>query len=228
MKRAQKKIAIIGDKENSATIRKTLNDNFTAAELNRLTAKKDMVVLVQDTPRGSLGYFRRRTRDLFLEDICIKPGSREDTITHEFVHALRNYDPTRTGYSETTYPKDGNGFIDERWRDLPESKKNEHQCIEEAATVAETTARTRFHALIPTGYYSRIPNGTGKELDNYGHDRKTLLGKKKSDNEYNVKGLKGRSAIDKVNKRFEETKISDLEYPNKKYSAKECYKRLRP
>lgn len=204
MEKAQSKIAILGGKKSDRVkIRKTLDEDFSAAELNRITKDRDVVVIMGSPGSGKSGYHRCRTSDIYLEDICFKPNCDEDTIVHEFVHALRLRDPNRTGLSKTVYEKSGDSFA----KDGKASKRD--RIREESCTVAEANIRCK-EPNTPSGYYSYIPGGRGKEYQNYREDRVTLLGEKKDDRYDTVKGRKGKEAVRILSKRYGKTHISKL------------------
>lgn len=208
MEKAQSKIPIIGGtKSDRAMIRKTLDDNFSAAELNRITKYREIVVIVDEPGKGLSGYYSHKPKGNYSNDICLMPGVNEDTITHEFVHAIRARDPTRKGLAKSTLPLDGQGYLV-----LVPSKGELQQMMdkEEATTVAETTIRTRKPTDNPTAYFTLVPGGSGKEIENYRQDRVTLLGMKKTDQYNTVVPKKGTGAVKNLNDRFHKTNISKI------------------
>lgn len=218
MVKAQRKVAIIGTPAQARKIRSTLNDNFSAAEISRMTKNGEVVVTVGFTGASNrTGYYRSKQPNVLVEDICLIPSADEDTITHEFIHLSRDRDKTRSGYAKTPYPKDSEGY---RVRTL-EQERLKHSCAEESATVAETIARTRKLSENTSGYYLDVPGiSTSNEARGaYIHDRKVLAKNEKGQ----LTGRKGSSAIAAVNKKYGDTKISGMTVKNSKKTAKQYY-----
>ena len=202
------RIVVMGTPSEQETITRVLRSNFTDAEL--MTAVKDCGILIIAGPTGRknvAGFYMRRQAGSETPVIVVKDLS-EDTITHEFVHHLRQTDPKRTGHSRTPYVFDDKGYVITGKGRSYESYSN----LEEAGTVAEATARTRKPTDSPTGYYWDVqgtPDGRSRR-DAYAHDRELLTkGKTKS------APLRGKRATDRVNERFMDTDISKLKVKGK-------------
>ena len=202
------RIVVMGTPSEQETITRVLRSNFTDAEL--MTAVKDCGILIIAGPTGRKnvgGFYMRRQAGSETPVIVVKDLS-EDTITHEFIHHLRQTDPKRTGYSRTPYVLDDKGYVITGKGRSYESYSN----LEEAGTVAEATTRTRKPTGSPTGYYWDVqgtPGGRSRR-DAYDHDRELLTkGKTKS------APLRGKRAMDRVNERFMDTDISKLKVKGK-------------
>jgi hypothetical protein len=139
-----------------------------------------------------------------MSEIHLDPELTEDTITHEFVHHARTVDDTRIGFAKTAY-KIKDGISDENF-----FKKNmaEIRNFEEAATVAETTARTKAPSKNPSGYYDYV-----KEISRmvaYNSDRKRLTRNPQSAVIDETKGIKGKAVINIINAEFVKTHIASM------------------
>ena len=197
------KIAIIAPEESQEKIIATLQNNFTASELKRMTDKTGLIIIEGNPGYGADGCYYRRQEGVETPNIFVRASSGEDTITHEVVHHARSTDQKRKGIAKTPYPQDEN----DKLIPFPTSMAGSISNLEEACTVAETTARTRG----PTdnlGYYTYL-NGNPQEL--YDQDRATLI---------TGKPLRGKRAVDRINDRFEDTNISELQFKKNGKKAK--------
>ena len=187
------KIALLMPADRQDYVVKTLQNNFTAAELKRMTADYGLVIVEGNPGRLNDGCYVCRQHGVDTPRICIRSSSGEDTITHEMIHHARASDPERTDISRAPKQFDKDGYL------IPGTFDAYHN-LEEAATVAESTARTR-EPTTNLGYYTMLKNGTAQAL--YDSDRALLT---------NGKPLKGKRATEKINSSFEETAISDLKF----------------
>ena len=178
-----------------------LNDDFTATELRK--AVKGGGLVIEELPMGSdAGRYLGRVHGSSVRApvIELRPGWNEDMLVHEFVHLLRQVDDTRTGLTWTSKRTNADGermpyYITETL------ELNSDNNLEEAATVAEATVRTRVPCLAPTGYYTSTTAHGDNSKARYNYDRALLVGDKP---------LKGRAAERRLKERFSETSISHL------------------
>ena len=197
------RIAVIGTPSEREQIMTALSQNFTGKELE--TAVKDGGIVVMASPTGKKGIagFYMRKQDGLETPVIVAKTLDEDTVTHEFTHHLRQTDPKRSGFAKTPYDLDVNGHMVRGEGVSYESYSN----LEEAATVAETTARTRKPGAA-CGYFWYL-HGTEEGRHGqmaYDHDRRILL-----ENGSGKGGpLRGKRATDRVNQRFLDTDISKL------------------
>jgi len=207
---AGKKIAIISPEEER--IRKVLTDNFTGTELRSAVKDGGIMITTGSSGKGASGFYRYKQPGVDCPQIVLEKGADEDTITHEFTHHLRFTDESRDDVSRTPYPVNDSGQIDSvAWGRMTKDELATLKNMEEAATVAEATSRTRRPTTTPTGYYQRIeghsPENTqlAEAVEMYNHDREALLKSKKGS-----VPLRGKKATKRVNERFLETNISKL------------------
>ncbi len=187
------KIALIMPEDRQQYVVQTLQNNFTQSELKRMTANHGLVIMEADPGRGADGCYYVRQHGVDTPIIRIKNSSGEDTITHEVIHHARASDPRRSDISHTTHSFDADGYA------IP-GLYGTYANLEEAATVAESTARTR-EPTTNLGYYTVLKGDNPRDL--YNADRKLLT---------NGKPLRGKRAVDKINSKFEETAISQLKF----------------
>lgn len=197
-----KKMAMLMPPSSAEKVRKVLGDNFTAKELKDAVRGGGLVITEGNTGKGVAGYYRGKMdgNDTPLIKLC--PGAGADTITHEFVHHLRRVDESRGGVTRTPMKLDEGNLLNRKF--LYSKEWDSAVNLEEAATVAETTARTRKRTQHPTGYYEDI-KGDGTMHSRYHKDRDTLVGKVDVE-----KPLRGKRAIKKVDKEFENLEIAKL------------------
>lgn len=186
------KIALIMPEDRQKYVVQTLQNNFTQSELKRMTADHGLVIMEAYPGPGADGCYYTRQRGVETPTIYIKNTSGEDTITHEVIHHARASDPKRSDISKTVDRFDSEGYM------IPALSAS-YLNLEEAATVAESTARTR-EPTTNLGYYTRLK---GDARDLYNADRKLLT---------DGKPLRGKRAVDKINNQFEETAISQLKF----------------
>lgn len=191
------KIAIIAPDDMQRKVIEILQNNFTASELKRMTDKTGLIIVQGNPGMGADGCYYRRQEGVETPNIVIRSTSGEDTITHEMVHHARSTDQKRSGIARTPIPQDE----DDRMIPYPSSMRSTLINLEEACTVAETTARTR-NPTDNLGYYNYL-KGDPRLL--YEQDRRRMIV---------GKPLRGKRAVDKVNDTFEDTNISDLRIRN--------------
>jgi len=202
--RAQRNIKFIDmTPDQQAFIRRVLRDSFTQKELE-LMGKGGLIVRVTPFEDGKAGSYRRKHQDTEISEIHLSEFLTEDTVTHEFVHHARTVDESRTGFAITAY-KTVNGIFDAEFYFKNESDIHN---LEEASTVAETTARTKSHAKDPSGYFDYIFGISRKAA--YNSDRKRLTRSPQSISVDNTKGIKGKAAINCVNEEFSRTHIAAM------------------
>jgi len=193
----------VGKKEDAA-IRKILMDSFTKGELDKMASEKGVTVIVDRNISGAGQY------DPTNKVIRLRPefASAGGTITHEFTHHLRLKDKKRTG--EVTKSSIRPGMTAEDVN------------LEEAATVAETITRlTPYHKVENVSYHGHLAGEDEKKARTFiEKDRKTFVG----NSEVGSKGLRGKRAINAVEKKFDQSEIANLRY-NTKESAKETVKK---
>jgi len=202
--RAQRNILFIDMTPNQqAFVRRVLRDSLTKKELEMM-GKGGLTVRVVPFKEGKVGAYRRKRKDAEVPEIYLDEFLTEDTVTHEFVHHARTVDGSRTGYAKTAY-KTVNGIFDVKF-----NIKNELDIrnFEEATTVAETTARTKDPAKNPSGYFDYV-GGISRRAA-YDSDRKRLTRNTQSICIDETKGIKGKAAINSVNKEFAKTHIAAM------------------
>lgn len=209
------KIAILGPESERKRVQKVLKDNFTTKELKKAVEDQGIVISVAPAGPGASGWYMGKQKGVKTPQIVVEPGASEDTITHEFVHHLRRVDDTRGGISRCPFPLDEGGAIGDHYMTLPKSMQGTLTNIEEAATVAEATVRTRQPEPRPTGYYVHMPDGRENYPTWYAEDRDTMTKGSKSN-----RPQRGKRATARVNARFNDTHISGLRFKQGK-SAKE-------
>ncbi len=185
------KIALVLPEDRQKFVVETLQNNFTVSELKRMTANHGLVIMEANPGARADGCYFGRQTGIDTPTIYIRNSSGEDTVTHEMIHHARASDPRRTDISKTPEKYDADGYL------IPESCV--YTNLEEAATVAESTLRTR-QPTANVGYYSKL-KGDPREL--YNADRKLLT---------NGTPLRGKRAVDRVNAKFEDTAISQLKF----------------
>jgi len=202
--RAQRNIKVMDMTPNQqALIRRVLRDSFTQNELEKM-GKGGLIVRVFPINGGNAGEYSRKRHDMDIPKISLDPELDEDTITHEFVHHARTVDESREGFAKTAY-RTVNGIYD-----ITFHRKNESDIrnFEEAATVAETTARTRGPAKRISGYYDYVEEIFQRAA--YDSDRKRLTGNSQSANIDETKGVKGKAVINRINEEFAKTHIASM------------------
>ena len=196
-----KKIIILDvSKKQDAAIRKVLLDSFTKTELDKM-ASKDGVTVVVDSRIPGAGAYDSENKTVYLRPDFATAGG---TITHEFTHHLRLKDTARKG--EVT-----------RSRIVPEITEADRD-LEEAATTAETITRlTPYHEVKNVSYYGKMVDneeGARRMIDD---DRMTFVGNA----EMGKVGLKGKRAINALEKQFDGSEIAKLSYYCRVQSAKD-------
>ena len=214
-----KRMTLIMPKASAERAIKILRENFTAAELRKAVRGEGMVIQEGHTGRGVGGYYRAKWdsyENAKTPFIMLGPNWDEDTLVHEFTHHLRHADETRGGLTRTPFPLNDKG--ERMMRDgLSQHEFNSARNLEEAATVAETTARTRLPTESPTGYYEHTRKHGSNYRERYAYDRGLLVGQGKP--------KKGRPAEKTVKAKFGDTSISGLRYY--KADSAEAYLRAR-
>jgi len=202
--RAQRNIRFIDmTPYQQAFIRMVLRDSFTQKELETM-GKGGLIVRITPVEEGKAGAYRRKRQDMEMPEIHLDEQLTEDIVTHEFVHHARTVDESRTGFAKTAY-KTVNGLFD-----MIFYIKNELDIrnLEEATTVAETTARTKSPAKNPSGYFDYIGGISRKAA--YDSDRKRLTRNQQSTGVDETTGIKGKAATNCVNEEFAKTHIAAM------------------
>lgn len=187
--------------ERKKEIEKVLMDNFTISELKSATRNGGIVIREADPGKGASGFYLGKQRGVHTPQIVLEPGADEDTITHEFTHHQRREDPYRGGVAKTPFPLDRKGYCD--WQSVPTKEFESMQNLEEAATVAEATIRTRERCRSPTGYYQYTTHAEKGVKTQYDEDRDTTVGDSPQ---------KGAKAVDVLQEGFRKTNISSLKF----------------
>ena len=188
-RKALKKVAFIGDRKEGDRVKRILADSFTADELELMTAGRSLIVSTEPRLSDCTGYYLRRQDGVSVPRIVLEEGTTTDSIVHEAVHHLRAVD------GRTSFPT-RNGRLDRGFAGKPQSVKDAVVGREESETVAETVARTRVDP-VESGYYERVP-GMGSRSA-YLRDQEVLSGSK---------ALKGKKAIEAVQRNYDRTTIS--------------------
>lgn len=212
MRSSMGKIAIIVPEDRQDFVVKTLQDNFTAAELKRMTAKTGLVVMEGNPGKGADGCYYSRQQGVDTPTVIIRNSSGEDTLTHEMIHHARYSDSARAGIARTPFPLDDDG----RALPVPSGLYPTLINLEEAATVAESTSRTR-EKTTNLGYYTVLRSDKGAQ-ELYDEDRAFLT---------KGKPVRGKRAVDRVNSDFEETNISNLKYKKGGKAPRESVAQMR-
>ena len=186
--------------ERRKEIQNILMDNFTDQELRSAVKNGGMVIMEGEAGPNAAGFYMGRQPGVDTPKIVLEYGADEDTITHEFVHHQRREDPYRGGVAKTPFPLDEKGYC--HWERIPSKEFDSMQNLEEAATVAESAARTRKPCLHPTGYYAYTSAKDKGAKRQYDEDREALTGNRP------LKGAKAVSAMEN----FHKTNISTLQY----------------
>lgn len=189
----------------------TLKDSFTVDELEMMSSDGGVEVRV-GWARGKKGWYSRRQFQSDRAEIVLAADLDPDTITHEFVHHARTVDKSRKGITRTAYPTSGKTL----------TNRDDISNVEEAATVAETAARTKHPASRPSGYYDDVPNVTNSEA--YAHDRRLLTRSPPDADLKDTVGIKGKAAISSVNRNFDRTHIAAKRVQGK--TAIESFKKI--
>lgn len=216
-KRAQSRIVFTkGDRNGRGQrrVRRTLRDSFTQEELK---AMGEVEVEFGPVKSGNRAEFYRKTKPGDVIKIKLDPKQLEDDdIVHEFVHALKAEDKSRTGYAATLH----HSGLSRKNTDLSN--------IEEATVVAEAAIRTSRPAKTPSGYFEQVP-GVGsnpvKMKRAYDEDRLILLGAPPGANVKDSRGIRGKAAVNKLNRNFSKTSIAKKRIAGR--SALTSYNRLK-
>lgn len=206
-----KKMPLFMPEKEQVRAREILGKNFTGSELKKAVKDNGLIIREGNPGRGASGcyYPIQETASLSTPEIILRPGWDEDTLTHEFIHHLRATDKTRGGLTKSPmkFAADGRELTRPSHYDS-RSDYNARLNLEEAATVAESTARTRKYNEHPTGYYAvkGLPHGENAYA-RYKHDRNLLVGPIDSE-----KPSRGRNAERRVKKEFSNISISHLNY----------------
>lgn len=187
-KKYQRKIGIVNaTEEESKMIRKTLDSNFTAAELKTMTENGGITYESANLPGSTSGVYYAGTSNIEFDRQ--KRGMSPTTITHETTHKLRYDDPSRKGILRSVAHK-------KVWNSADVD-------MEEAVTEAETRTRLSPYGKPVRGYYSFLKGDPEKLMD---EDRKLFVGKNGPDS----RGLKGKRATASVEKNFDKSNIRKL------------------
>ncbi len=211
-------ISVKGTVEETKTIEKQIESNFTKEEL-KTVSRNGILIEVKDLPKNKAGEYLYEKDEQGREHILLDDDAVDDneTATHEMVHLCRNMDPEREGFDKS---------LIETVNGKPKVK-NENVPLEEALTVSETIARTDTELTKnQLGYYTGIaeadveraktkPDFSEKEksekektpedlaLEYKQHDAELIKGNGK-------KKLLGKDAYESINKIFPKLKISRL------------------
>lgn len=166
--------------------------------------KDGLIVRIASVGDGKGGEYCRKQHNVVMPKIQFDSELDEDTITHEFVHHARTVDEARMGFSKTAY-KIVDGMYDETFYIRYEPDIHN---FEEAATVAETTARTKGPAKIFSGCYGYVKGISKKRA--YESDRKRLTENPQSISVNETKGIKGKAVINIINEEFTKTHIASM------------------
>ncbi len=192
-KRAQSGISFEGvSRSDRAKIRRCLRASTTQKELSKIKGRDALVIRKSSVDDEHSGAYFPRSKGKCAH-VVIEDPSDADTVVHEVVHHLRMTDGDRSGVAKGL---DLGVKNPRRFRD----RNN----VEEAATVAETAARTPAPAKKPSGYYQDIPavkSGKITRKQAYDQDREIMT-------EGNRKGIVGKKAVESVNRNFGKTNIS--------------------
>lgn len=193
----QRKIGVVGTPSERKMVRKTLDACFTTAELKEIAGNGSVYAFAL-TGRRRLGPHANGYYDPRDGTIVIKRGATPGTVVHESVHKLRH---TRSGGEKYTSSQ-----IDAMMSEKDPYQKEFLRALEEGATECETVARLSPFKINGrrTSYYGAIAKTEDEALRMIGEDRRTLVGNSDPD----AKGLRGKKAVDSVDRNLRKTNIS--------------------
>lgn len=201
----QRRIGISGTAKERARLREALDNNFTAAELDKMTKEGGSYTFAYPGRVGldanAAGYYNPNSGE-----IVIMKGASQGTIVHENVHKLRHVDENRKG--PHTMSK-----IEQTIKAKTVAESERMRAMEEAETEAETTARMSPYKINGkrTSYYAHISETYEDAVRKRDEDRMRLTGN--SDLEKN--GIKGKKVTQALDKEFMKTHISEYGYKGK-------------
>jgi len=203
---AGKEIICLMPPESQARVKKILAKDFTATELNKAVKHGGIIIKEGNPGPGNAGcyYPRFETSSLKIPVIILKKGWSEETLVHEFIHHLRHVDETRGGLTRTPMKLNADG---ERRSSMSYGSVNEFNSatnLEEAATVAESYARSQ-EIVSTTGYYNRTHAHGETAEQRSRHDRNTLV-------PAGATPKRGRRAERHTTENFDKLSISGLSY----------------
>lgn len=205
------RLQIVGPEDERQRVIQILTAQYRGRELKAAVKHRGLIVKIANPGKNLLGYYRCAQRGFESPMIVLRPGFTEETLIHEFTHHLRFGEAGRDDVIRTPFNVDDTGYRLDSVLEGPAEKDMSN--LEEAATVAETTARVS-HITKPDGYYSLIP-GKSNDMKLYAEDRETLT--RNSDGTFTPK--KGKAARDAVKERFADTNISGLKKKGTKKDA---------
>lgn len=184
-KEAQKNIPVVGSTIDRIHNRRALAKGFTSDELKNMSKGSSYVIAIdRKNDKSVSGKF---SPDGETPIVFVEPRAKKETIIHENVHHARMSED-RTGIAKSRLSK-GN-----------KPTKNDIK-MEERATIAETTARSRG----VSGYYEGLRTDKNKAWSN---DRKTMTGSRSWIPTIFTRSKKGKAATDSVNQNYRRTEIS--------------------
>lgn len=150
--------------------------------------KSDQIPIVRaiDFKTNVRGMYDQHHRDIHLNK---RGGFNEYTVTHEFVHLLKDKDRNRGRYTSSQ---------------ITEDRKIKSKSLEEAETTLEAAARMAPTKPIHASYYSNIGRTRKECEDAYRHDMKVVFGPEEAKNSR----LKGKSLVKRIESCFTRTRIS--------------------
>lgn len=202
----QRRIGISGTAKERARLREALDNNFTAAELDKMTKEGGSYTFAYPGRMGLesnvAGYYNPSSGEIVLSKTATS-----GTIVHEGVHKLRYVDETRKGPHTTSK-------IKHVIKADSKAESERMRAIEEAETEAETTARMSPYKINGgrTGYYGWVAETEKDAIRKMNEDRERLVGSADA----GKKGLKGKRATAAVEREFKKTHISEYGKNGKK------------
>lgn len=184
-----------------AAVDKQLKDNFTQPELKGLSGKKGYLVVIGKPSTKASGIFIPSRNAAYVDPVFLDRAP--DTLVHETIHASRANDKSRKGIVTKGCLKDGAMSMS------PEAKT-----LEEAATHGETIARIRPFKISDSSYYGLLTHKNMDPVKMVEQDRKLFT-------KNYTKGVKGKAAVNAIEKNFDKSNIANLKLGNSKCTAKE-------
>ncbi|MDY0236757.1 MAG: hypothetical protein RBR71_12090 [Gudongella sp.] len=196
-------IVIVGaTREQEQKVRRYIKYGFTKSEIRAATKEEPMLIAVADLEDAAGGYDPKNRMIVIDPDYVDAPM----TTVHETVHYIKHNggDKHRGPVTRTHINA----------RDTPA----EHN-LEEASTTAEAVARCAPLAYQTPSYYGALRSRcTAEEM--LRQDRRLFVG---SDG----RGLKGKRAIDAVEKKFDNSEIAKLQAYGARENARDHSRTLR-
>lgn len=198
-KRIHEKIKVYGTTTEEKKVRGLIDDSFTTDDLEKVTKKGDLEVVMRPEKDGVLGH----TDQVSYVAYDRTKGTTNGVVVHEMVHYLRMNDLDRKGITKAV-------------RSNPKLKgvsEKEKLNIEESCTVAESAARSKG-SVQGSGYYWQVPVIDKKTGRWRSPTNAEAIRMAKEDRHLFTNGtdraLSSKAAIESVNKNWAKSNIARL------------------